>query len=81
MLVPPSIGAADWLGLAAAPSFAAMALLTAVHGSAASSILCQVARDASPLCGMAPMYLLMSVFHAAPWLRLIRSRRSGSCGC
>jgi hypothetical protein len=27
-----------------------------------------------PLGGMAPMYLLMSVFHATPWLRLIAGR-------
>jgi hypothetical protein len=78
---PAPPGAADWLCLAAAPSFAIMALLTAIHGSAASSMLCQAAQDASPLCGMAPMYLLMSVFHAAPWLRLIGGRRSGSSGC
>jgi hypothetical protein len=26
---------------------------------------------------MVPMYLLMSAFHAAPWLKLIANRRSG----
>jgi hypothetical protein len=26
---------------------------------------------ASPLGGMAPMYALMSAFHAAPWLKLL----------
>ena len=26
---------------------------------------------ASPLSGMVPMYLLMSAFHSAPWLKLI----------
>jgi hypothetical protein len=25
----------------------------------------------SPLAGMVPMYLLMSAFHLAPWLRLV----------
>jgi hypothetical protein len=30
------------------------------------------------LHGMVPMYLLMSAFHAAPWLKLISSRRSGA---
>jgi hypothetical protein len=26
---------------------------------------------------MVPMYLLMSVFHLAPWLKLVSSRRNG----
>jgi hypothetical protein len=60
---------ADWLQLAAAPTFAAMALLTVV-GDAEGTPLCSVAH-ASPLSGMAVMYLLMSAFHAAPWLRRI----------
>jgi hypothetical protein len=69
-----SRGVADWLALAAAPTFAIMALLTAVHGGGASDVLCVAARDASPLTGMVAMYLLMSAFHATPWLKLIRSR-------
>jgi hypothetical protein len=64
--------AADWLGLAAAPTFAIMALLTAVLGGGQPDILCSAA---SPLSGMIPMYLLMSVFHSAPWLKLVSSRR------
>jgi hypothetical protein len=32
---------------------------------------------ASPLNGMVPMYLLMSAFHSAPWLKLISRQRSG----
>lgn len=64
-------GAAHGLQLAAAPAFAAMALLTATGGDAASDILCAAARDASPLTGMVPMYVLMAAFHAAPWLRLM----------
>jgi hypothetical protein len=35
---------------------------------------------ASPLGGMVPMYLLMSAFHLAPWLKLISRRRIGTCG-
>jgi hypothetical protein len=62
--------AADWLCLAAAPTFAVMALLTAVFGGGAPDLLCAAAHG-SPLSGMVPMYLLMSAFHAAPWLRLI----------
>jgi hypothetical protein len=65
-------GAADWLHLAAAPTFAIMALLTIVFGG--GSPLCSTA-SASPLTGMVPMYLLMSAFHLPPWLKLISGRR------
>ena len=70
-----SFSAADWLCLAAAPTFALMALLTGVLGGPADMI-CAAAHGASPFGGMAPMYWLMSAFHAAPWLRLISRRRS-----
>jgi hypothetical protein len=69
-----AIGAADFLYLAAAPTFALMALLTAVLGGGSRDALCL---SASPLSGMVPMYLLMCAFHTAPWLKLIASRRSG----
>jgi hypothetical protein len=72
-----ALGAADWLCLAAAPTFAIMALLTGVLGNGPPDMLCSAAQDASPLSGMVPMYLLMSAFHSAPWLKLISSRRSG----
>jgi hypothetical protein len=73
-----ALGAADWLGLAAAPAFAIMALLTGILGGGAPDMLCSAAQEASPLSGMVPMYLLMSAFHSAPWLKLIASRRSGA---
>jgi hypothetical protein len=73
-----ALGAADWLHLAAAPTFAIMALLTSVLGGDAPNMLCGPAHDASPLSGMAAMYLLMSAFHSAPWLKLISGRRSGA---
>jgi hypothetical protein len=38
-------------------------------------MLCVGAPDAPPLSGMVPMYVLMSVFHSAPWLKLIAARR------
>jgi hypothetical protein len=63
----PKAGADRWLSLAAAPTFAVMALLTATTGG---EDFCSSA-GASPLGGMIPMYLLMSAFHSAPWLRLI----------
>ena len=68
---PGTLGAADGLSLAAAPTFALMALISGVGGS---DILCSP--DASPLSGMAAMYVLMSAFHLAPWLRLISSQRT-----
>jgi hypothetical protein len=73
-----ALGAADWLCLAAAPTFAMMALLTGVLGGGTMEMLCSAAQRASPLGGMVPMYLLMSAFHSAPWLKLISSRRSGA---
>jgi ABC-type Na+ efflux pump permease subunit len=74
------LGAAGWLCLAAAPTFAIMALLTGVLGGGQMAMMCSTAPDASPLSGMAAMYLLMSAFHSAPWLRLIFRRRSVAFG-
>jgi hypothetical protein len=65
---------ADWLALAATPTFALMALVTSVVGDAAPDLLCS-ATHASTLAGMVPMYLLMSAFHLAPWLKLVSRRR------
>jgi len=73
-----ALGAADWLCLAAAPSFAIMALITGVLGVGSPQMLCSAVQNASPLSGMVPMYVLMSAFHSAPWLKLISSRRSGA---
>lgn len=64
-------GAADWLALAAAPTFAVMAILTGLSGSGAQ-VFCSAAHP-SPLSGMVPMYLLMSLFHASPWLKRVGS--------
>ena len=69
---PCTRGAAEFLSLAAAPTFAAMALLTALGGGGPLAMLCS--SGASPLTGMVPMYLLMSAFHAGPWLRLLAGR-------
>jgi len=72
-----ALGAADWLCLAATPTFAIMALLTGALGGSPPDMLCSAAQDTSPLSGMVPMYLLMSAIHSAPWLKLASSRRSG----
>ena len=69
--------AADWLYLAAAPTFAIMALLTGLIGGGQADAMCSIV-GMSPLSGMMPMYLLMSAFHLAPWLKLIAGRRSGA---
>lgn len=68
-----ALRAADGLSLAASPTFVVMALLTGVPGGGPAEILCS-GGHASPLSGMVTMYLLMSAFHAGPWLRLIRAR-------
>ena len=73
-----ALGAADLLCLAAAPTFAVMALLTGALGGGRPDMLCSAAQDAAPLNGMAAMYLLMSAFHSAPWLKLAAGRRSGT---
>jgi hypothetical protein len=66
-------GVANWLYLAAAPTFAMMALLTALGGSPMDRFC--FADPGVPLGGMVPMYLLMSAFHTPAWLRLIFGRR------
>ena len=71
-----TLGASGWLSLAAAPTFAIMAVLSAAGGSA--DMICSAMQEGSPLSGMVPMYLLMSVFHCTPWLRLLSARRNGA---
>jgi hypothetical protein len=34
-------------------------------------MICTTAPEFFPIGGMVPMYLLMSGFHLAPWLRLV----------
>lgn len=68
---------ADWLSLAAAPTFGVMALLTAIADSGAHQMWCSAAMRNTSLSGMVPMYALMSAFHFTPWLRLICGRRRG----
>ncbi|MGA7487164.1 MAG: hypothetical protein WBW74_09550 [Xanthobacteraceae bacterium] len=72
---PAALGAAGWLGLAAAPTFAVMALLSFVP-SGSTDMMCSAAHGASALGGMVPMYVLMSAFHSAPWLKLMARHRA-----
>lgn len=71
--VAAALGITKWLCLAATPTFALMALLTSILGGGSMEPLC-AAGPGSPLNGMVSMYLLMSAFHSAPWLKLIASR-------
>ena len=65
---------AEWLSLAAAPTFAAMALATAAVSGPADA-LC-ASGSGWPLDGMVLMYLLMGVFHVAPLLNWLGYRRA-----
>lgn len=67
----------DILAIAASPTFAFMALLSGALDAGMPNMLCSGMQQATPLSGMAVMYLLMSAFHSAPWLRLISSRLEG----
>jgi hypothetical protein len=66
-------GVIGWLSLAATPTFAIMALTTGILDGSPGNMIC-AAGHASLLDGMVPMYLLMSLFHSPPWLKLISSR-------
>ena len=68
-------GLAFWLGLSAAPTFAFMALWSVLFGSQLD-IFCLNAHGSPPMSGMTVMYLLMSVFHAGPWLNVIFDQRA-----
>lgn len=60
------------LRFAAAPVFAAMAVLSAMSGE--GSIMCMP--EAWSVNGMTTMYALMSVFHLAPWLNRVTAQAS-----
>jgi hypothetical protein len=66
-------GSAGWLALAAAPTFAVMALWTGFF-SGQPGMLCMAIQGSSLMSGMTLMYLLMNAFHTAPWLGLIHRR-------
>lgn len=61
-------GVPDWLALAASPTFALMAWIAA--NDATPMALCSPGSSILPIDGMTAMYLLMSLFHLPPWLKL-----------
>jgi len=71
--------AARLLDLAAAPTFVAMALWSAVAGGPAE-MMCRSGDSALSLNGMAAMYALMTVFHVPPWITLLSNWRIGDRG-
>jgi hypothetical protein len=72
--VPNRTFAADRIALGAAPTFAFMAAFTAASGSGAHAAWCAAGPHTSALDGMVLMYVLMSVFHCAPWWRLMSQK-------
>ena len=66
------------LSLVAAPTFAFMAAFTCIVDGGAHETMWSAVSHAPALNGMVPMYVLMSAFHCAPWLKLISRWRSGA---
>ena len=64
----------NWLALAASPSFAVMAVISAAQGTSPDAMLCGALQGALPMTGMTAMYVMMSVFHAAPWFGIVGPR-------
>ena len=60
----------DWLGLAAAPCFAGMAVVTAIQ-TGETLPFCSGTAGAGAFGGMVPMYGLMAIFHLKPWIMLM----------
>ena len=69
-------GLTGWLQLAAAPTFAALALANALGGPA--YMLCSAGHGMASPGGMTLMYALMGLFHAAPWWKLVVASRCGA---
>jgi hypothetical protein len=68
---------ADWLCLAAAPTFAILAMTVGLSSTGPQDV-CGLMHSSSPLSSMTGMYLLMSAFHSPPWLQLLASRRTAA---
>ncbi|WP_040678607.1 hypothetical protein [Nitratireductor pacificus] len=65
----PTLDASRWLGLAATPTFAVMAWISAT--GATGMTMCSAVPAFIPINDMALMYALMSLFHLSPWMKLL----------
>ena len=66
---PRARDAAGWLALAASPTYALMAWIAATDASPIA-----FCASGSSIHRMTGMYILMSVFHLSPWLKLASAR-------
>ncbi|MFB8341036.1 hypothetical protein ACWGNA_03750 [Brucella cytisi] len=64
--------ASGWIGLAATPTFALMAWISAVGSQ--DIMMCSGASTFVSINSMAVMYVLMSLFHLSPWIKLFAAR-------
>lgn len=71
--------AASLPSLAAAPTFAVMALWSGI-ATGPAEMMCSTGGSALSVNGMAVMYALMSVFHVSPWLTLLSTRQNDDGG-
>ncbi len=58
------------LALSAAPTFAIAAVVSGLQDGRSPMSICMSSHGPGWLAGMTPMYALMSVFHASPWLKM-----------
>jgi len=68
----PAIDVASRLKLAAAPTFALMAWISAV--GSLDMTMCSAASAFPAINEMALMYVLMSLLHLSPWIKLLSAR-------
>ena len=70
--------AADGLALAAAPTFAVLALVTAIGYDVSVGGMCLAGSWPG---SMATMYVLMSIFNATAWLKAGVAQKAHKTGC